>query len=281
VESYLDFIRSIDFIYHSQGVNRPLRQKDDDVIHSSNQPVYRDQINKAANAIKEILRGIENVQSALVKGQIDNLTLPDDIRTDDQYTVKPAGNKKGKIFYTSFSTILIIALIAFYLFTSGSKLPFSKRDWILITDFENLTDDPVFDKSLYTAFSLTVSQSRYINVFPRLSMIEVLARMEMPDSTFVDERIGREMATREGIAFCIIPTISNIGNKYAVGAKIMETQSGDLLRSEILFSQTRDEILPVLDQISKKIRLELGESRFSIFNQDKPLSKVTHPLLKR
>lgn len=161
------------------------------------------------------------------------------------------------------------------MFTSGSKLPFSKRDWILITDFENLTDDPVFDKSLYTAFLLTVSQSRYINVFPRSSMIEVLARMEMKDSTFVDERIGREMATREGIGLCIIPSISEIGNKYAVGAKIVETKSGDLLKSEILYTQTRDEILLKLDQISKKIRLELGESRFSIFKQDKPLSKVT------
>jgi len=48
VESQLGFIRSVDFIYHSQGVNRPLRQKDDDVIQSSKQLLYRDQINKAA-----------------------------------------------------------------------------------------------------------------------------------------------------------------------------------------------------------------------------------------
>src|SRR5512133_3717604 len=42
VEEYLGFMRSVDFIYHYQGVNRPLRQRDDDVIQSTKQLLYRD-----------------------------------------------------------------------------------------------------------------------------------------------------------------------------------------------------------------------------------------------
>jgi hypothetical protein len=42
VESVLGIIRSIDFIYHYQGVNRPLRHKDDDLAQYSKQPIYRD-----------------------------------------------------------------------------------------------------------------------------------------------------------------------------------------------------------------------------------------------
>jgi hypothetical protein len=59
VETYLGFIRPLDFIYHYQGVNRPLRQRDDDVIQSSKQLIYRDQINKVANAIDEIISGLK------------------------------------------------------------------------------------------------------------------------------------------------------------------------------------------------------------------------------
>ena len=103
------------------------------------------------------------------------------------------------MYSLSSSIIVILAVIAIFLFSSGSTLPFSERDWIIITDFENLTDDPVFDKSLYTAFSLSTSQSRYINVFPRSRMLETLARMEIKDQTFVDEKTGREIAIREGI----------------------------------------------------------------------------------
>lgn len=59
-ESYLGPIRSVDFIYRSPGVNRSLRPWDDDVIKNTKQPFYRDQINKVANAIDELIRGMKS-----------------------------------------------------------------------------------------------------------------------------------------------------------------------------------------------------------------------------
>ena len=51
-------LRSIDFIFGSQGVNRPLTLQDvrGDNVHKT---FYRDQINKTANAIKEIVQALE------------------------------------------------------------------------------------------------------------------------------------------------------------------------------------------------------------------------------
>jgi tetratricopeptide (TPR) repeat protein len=60
-----------------------------------------------------------------------------------------------------------------------------------------------------------------------------------------------------------------------IAAKIMETETDNLLRSEILYAESQDEILAKLDQLSKKIRRQLGESRYRIAAQDKPLAKVT------
>ena len=57
-------LRSIDFIYREEGVNRPLRPRDDEKPASNLQrPMYRNQINKLANAIKEIVSGIKYKQS--------------------------------------------------------------------------------------------------------------------------------------------------------------------------------------------------------------------------
>lgn len=50
-------LRAVDFIFQSPGVNRPLR-KDDKREESINRLFYRDQINKVANAIKEIINGM-------------------------------------------------------------------------------------------------------------------------------------------------------------------------------------------------------------------------------
>ena len=58
-------LRSIDFIYRDAGVNRPLRHVDDELIVNSSQLLYRNQINKLANAIKELITGIKMV----VKGE--------------------------------------------------------------------------------------------------------------------------------------------------------------------------------------------------------------------
>ena len=55
-------IRAIDFIYHSAGVNRPLTPKDER-DQNINKSFYRDQINKVANSVKEIIIGLRNAQS--------------------------------------------------------------------------------------------------------------------------------------------------------------------------------------------------------------------------
>lgn len=52
-------LRSIDFIYREKGINRPLHPTDDDKHDNPQRPMYRNQINKLANVIKEIVSGIK------------------------------------------------------------------------------------------------------------------------------------------------------------------------------------------------------------------------------
>jgi len=56
-------LRSIDFIYRDEGVNRPLRPVDDEKNAGPLKPMYRNQINKLANAIKEIIAAIKLKQT--------------------------------------------------------------------------------------------------------------------------------------------------------------------------------------------------------------------------
>jgi len=56
-------LRCIEFIYKSAGVNRPLRANEDHPQDNLNKTYYRDQINKVANSVKEIISGIKNFGS--------------------------------------------------------------------------------------------------------------------------------------------------------------------------------------------------------------------------
>jgi tetratricopeptide (TPR) repeat protein len=80
---------------------------------------------------------------------------------------------------------------------------------------------------------------------------------------------------REGIEIYVVPGISKVGKRYVITAKILETETGNVLHSEILYAEMQDEILETLDQLSKKLRRQLGESIYEITTQDKPLKKVT------
>ena len=286
-------LRGIEFVYKSPGVNRPLRLREENPQDNLNRTIYRNQINKAANAINEIICGLTKEQaSPAEKVYRDIPPLVDVITPPEKSSPFRFSGKHLSVFYKRYiqksfltkkklriltfsSLVLILAVIALFIFSSGSSLPFSKRDWVIITDFENLTENPVFDKSLYTAFSLNTSQSRFINLFPRPRMLEALKRMEIKDQTFIDEKTGREIAMREGVNLYIVPGISVVGNSYAISAKIMETKSGSLLKSEIIYPETQDEILSGMDQLCKKIRRDLGESRYNIAMQNKYLAKVT------
>lgn len=52
-------LRSIDFVYKEPGVNRPLKPEDNE-DKNLNKTKYRNQVNKVANSIKEILISIQN-----------------------------------------------------------------------------------------------------------------------------------------------------------------------------------------------------------------------------
>jgi tetratricopeptide (TPR) repeat protein len=205
--------------------------------------------------------------------QSDDL-LPDLVDHPDRKL--ETGSGKNKVRVLSMSSLIVIAAAAvLFLFYSGKSVPFQERGWILITDFENNTDEEIFDNSLNTAFALSINQSRHINVITRQRMFETLKRMKITDLSYIDEETGREIALREGVEVCIIPSISRVGSQYILTVRIQDTKSGTIFRSEVLYARGQEEILKKLDQLTKKIRRNLGESRFKISGQNKPLYEVT------
>ena len=69
-------MRPVDFIFKSSGVNRPLTSSDKRE-ENSNKTLYRDQINKVANAIHEIIRGIKDSENSTTGvSNVSNLSQP-------------------------------------------------------------------------------------------------------------------------------------------------------------------------------------------------------------
>ena len=187
---------------------------------------------------------------------------------------------RGRRWSTSpvlWTTIIVLFGLAggVLLFYPSETIPFSERDWILITDFENLTGDGVFDKSLNIALTVSVQQSKYVNVFPRTRMQETLKRMQIEKADTLDQELGSEIAMREEIPVLVVPTISLIGGIYALSARIVDPNTQLDLGTVASQAKGKNKILEALDNLAEQIRGDLGESLASISEQAIPLPKVT------
>jgi len=159
--------------------------------------------------------------------------------------------------------------------TDREVVPFEARDYILITDFENLTGEEVFDRSLQTALTVSIDQSRHVNVLPRRRIQGALQRMQLGDVVSLDESVGREVAEREDVELLLVPSISRVGGTYVLSALIQDARSGDTLQSEVVRAEGQDAILDALDQLTRSIREYLGEAVDAIDQQGRRLAEVT------
>jgi TolB-like protein/Tfp pilus assembly protein PilF len=123
-------LRAIEFIYKSAGVNRPLRANEDHPKDNLNKTYYRDQINKVANAVKEII-------GAIKKNNQQDGEVPKDV-----IKAKNAPPKKlnPKIFIGSF-LVLVLILLGYFFIPKLLKSSGPVEKTIAVLPFRNLSND--------------------------------------------------------------------------------------------------------------------------------------------
>jgi serine/threonine protein kinase len=158
------------------------------------------------------------------------------------------------------TTAVLVLVGGFMLLGSTNDFGFSRRDWILITDFRNATDEAVFDRSLNNALAIGLEQSNHLNVFPKTRVTETLQRMLREDTGVIDEDLGREIALRENLTVLVVPNIDKIGSTYMLGIRMVDPQTGEDVLSRSMQAAGQDEVLPTLDRLARRLRRDLGES---------------------
>src|SRR5438477_10101628 len=105
--------------------------------------------------------------------------------------------------------------------------PLAARDWILIADFANRTQDPIFDDILKDAVSAQISQSPYVNIFPDSRIEEQLKFMRRPSNEPLAADVAREMCERAGIKAFLNGSVSAVGSHYLFRLDAVNAHTGD------------------------------------------------------
>ena len=77
-------LRSVEFIYRSAGVSRPLRANEDSPAKNLNETYYRDQVNKVAKGIKDIIRGLKSADTVAVPSEITRPVTTPKVRSKNK-----------------------------------------------------------------------------------------------------------------------------------------------------------------------------------------------------
>ena len=134
-------LRAIEFIYKESGVNRPLKPTDDKK-DNLNKTYYRDQINKVANAVKEIIAGLKSNPTALPEEKSQQSESLGEVKKEvvKSRDDKPK-NRKARIGIVSLIALTLIVMGYFLILKpSKSQEPFEKS--IAVLPFKLLSDEP-------------------------------------------------------------------------------------------------------------------------------------------
>ncbi|HEX6891566.1 MAG TPA: hypothetical protein VF141_12740, partial [Chryseolinea sp.] len=152
-------LRCVDFIYRSPGVNRPLRSSEDNPSSNQNKTFYRDQINKVANSIRDIVDGMSKSTTNGVPAV-----------TRRQGTLFASHRKSKAVLYLFLFAVVIAGA---YYFWSTYGISQGKKDLrngsIAILPFENQTGRPELNSVGQVAadfISTQLIQHKFFKVIP-------------------------------------------------------------------------------------------------------------------
>jgi len=188
---------------------------------------------------------------------------------------KQALRAHPRAIYSSAVFLAVAVATLWWLIGARPVLSFAPRDWLLITDFDNQTNDPLFDRSLFTALTVSLEQSPHANVVPRARVAESLHRMGKRSDEKITEDLARDISQREAIRAILSCSIAKVGQEYALTARLIDPQTGVAVRSYLEEAKDQDHVLDALGSVATRVRRDLGESMLATGKTDRPLPMVT------
>lgn len=153
-------------------------------------------------------------------------------------------------------------------------IAFAERDWVVVADLQNRTNEPLFDDALDVALRVGLEQSRHVNVVSELQVARALDRMQRGGQP-LDRQVASEVALREGARAVILPTIAEVGGRVRVSLEVIDPGSGVTVYSQSADARGEQELLAAVDDVVGRTREQLGESLAAIEADSLPLEQVT------
>jgi eukaryotic-like serine/threonine-protein kinase len=196
--------------------------------------------------------------------------------------VRPAAKSAGRRWMALAAVVLVAGALGVgaWLYFARRAHALTDKDTIVLADFENKTGDAVFDDTLKTALSVSLSQSPFLSMISDSKVNHALKLMGRPAGDRLTPEVTREICQRTGSKAMLTGSIAGLGSQYVIALKAVSCQSGDVLAEAQEQAAGKEGVLKALDAGAIRLRSKLGESLSTVQEFATPLWDATTPSLE-
>ncbi len=225
-------LRAIEFIFKSPGVNRPLTTSDNP-DKNQNKTFYRDQVNKTANAVKEIITALKNP----VNPSAANTQYP---------TPKTRPLSVKAISLITLGIMVLIALA----YTASQFIGSSETDKsIAVLPFVNMSNDP---EQEYFSDGMTDEVLNRLFKIGELRVISRTSSMKFKGAKLTTKEIAEQL----GVANILEGSVQKAGNRLKITVQLIDASTDSHLWSET-YERDMDDVFAIQSEIAQGIAREL------------------------
>jgi TolB-like protein len=237
-------LRSIEFIYKEAGVNRPLKLNDDpkDNLNKTN---YINQINKVANAVKEIITALKK-----------QIQYSEEVLKHD-FEIKPGVHKKLQTKIIAGILILLGLIVIGYFFIPKLLKPSVQLEKsIAVLPF--LNDSP----SDSTTYFINGVMDEILNNLQKIGDFRVLSRTSVEQYRGSTKSSIPKIAKELDVNYIVEGSGQKYGNTFRLRVQLIEAHNDKHLWAKSYEQEIRDtkDIFRLQSQIAQSIASELETS---------------------
>jgi DNA-binding winged helix-turn-helix (wHTH) protein/tetratricopeptide (TPR) repeat protein len=170
-------------------------------------------------------------------------------------------------------SIATLGTASYFYFHRVPKL--TDKDTIVLSDFDNKTDDAVFDDALKQGLSVQLEQSPFLALVSERKVNETLRLMGRPTGDRLTPEVTHEVCQRTDSKAMVTGSVVALGSQYVIGLKAVSCSAGDVLAEAQEQAAVKERVLKALDSAAVSLRSKLGESVGSVQKYATPVEEAT------
>ncbi|UCC41110.1 MAG: protein kinase, partial [Candidatus Aminicenantes bacterium] len=130
---------------------------------------------------------------------------------------------------------------------------------VLVSNFQNLTGDPIFEGVLEKALDISLADAPFIQIYDRQDAVQLANELDPNVGETLNEESARLVSRSAGINVAVGGSIDEDDKGYTIKVWALDTVKSERIYEESVTIGTKSEVLKTADRFSARLKANLGD----------------------